>query len=550
MTTSEKYKKELNLLTKSGCGVMLTRTREPFRAIDATKEFAFSINLPFGQWDVVNGWKVWSPAQAVDSPPLEQKIKAPIPAMKWLMDVDGGWNPENYKTPGFYVMHALHPWMKESPEMIELLRQYVRILPSLPQKTCLVIVVPETFVLPDELSHDIPTVDFDLPSIEEMSELFHYVVESATEPGAEVPRLFNKEERGTLSAAAGGLTQMEAELAFSRGIIENLPPGAAIEDIEFDKYNKVILDAKTEIIKQSEVLELMEAVDMSEVGGLDQIKEWVQLAAVAFTDEARDFGVDPPSGIAAIGVPGTGKTLLGKAIATTLGQPLVKFDVSKCFGSLVGESEGKVRSALKQLEAMGRVTVLFDEIDKSLGGAHQSGGDSGVSRRVLGSILTFMQETKAPIFPIYTANRTDSLPPELLRKGRLDEVFAVMPPNRVEREAIFKIHLRKRKQSVRSVKDLDVAIAASKGYVSSELEAAVKEAVKIAFHRKCKVTGELLAEMLRNMRPISEAFPEDFARMNEWAKNNARPASTPCEEEEEPEAVATAPVSVRKRRIG
>ncbi len=531
---------------------MFTRTREPYRAMEAVKEMAFSEAVPFGQWDAVNGWRVYRPSDAPGTKPHNQKTLDPLAAMKWLMNVDGGWEPEGWQAPGYFVMHAIHPWLEKAPAMVELLRQYVRVFPTMSKKMRMVVVVPEHVSLPDEIQHDIPTVDFDLPSIEEMSSLFHYIVESSVPEGQVVPEIYTKGERETIAAAAGGLTQMEAELAFSRAIIENKNSEDSVDEIPFEKFNGTVLDAKTEVVKQSEVLELMEPVDMSEVGGLDALKEWINNAAVAFTEEARNFGVDAPAGIAAVGPPGTGKTLIGKAIATTLGQPLVKFDVSKCFGSLVGQSESRVRSALKQLEAMGRVTVLFDEIDKSLGGSHQSGGDSGVSRRVLGAILTFMQETKAPIFPIYTANRTDSLPPELLRKGRLDEVFAVMPPNREEREAILRIHLKKRKQNVRKIKDLDVAVRASRGYVSAELEAAVKEAVKVAFVRKEDVSGKLIAEMLGEMRPLAEAFPEDFARMSEWAKNNARLASTPSEEDEANEdapSLAEVPAP-RRRRIG
>jgi AAA+ superfamily predicted ATPase len=548
MNTTDKYKKEIRTLSESGCGVMFTRTREPYRAVEAIHELAFAEGLPFGRWDVINGWVVNRPSDAVGAKPEQQKVFDPLSAMKWLMDVDGGWTEENQKAPGYFVMHAIHPWMEKFPAIIELLRQYVRILPTMSKRMRLILVVPEHVNLSDELSHDIPTVDFDLPSIEEMGDLFHYVVGSTVGEGEVAPEMFTNGERETVSAAAGGLTQMEAELAFSRAIVENKLPEEAIDTIPFAKFNRTVLDAKTEIIKQSEVLELMEPVDMSEVGGLDILKEWINVAALSFSEEARAFGVGAPAGIAAIGPPGTGKTLIGKAIATVLGQPLVKFDVSKCFGSLVGQSESRVRSALKQLEAMGRVTVLFDEIDKSLGGSHQGGGDSGVSQRVLGAILTFMQETKAPIFPIYTANRTDSLPPELLRKGRLDEVFAVMPPNREEREAILRIHLKKRKQSLRGVKDLSIAVTRSKGYVSAELEAGVKEAVKFAFVKKVPVTGQLIADMLGQMRPLAEAFPEDFARMSEWAKANARLASSPSEEV--PVEAASTEASPRRRRIG
>jgi len=184
--------------------------------------------------------------------------------------------------------------------------------------------------------------------------------------------------------------------------------------------------------------------------------------------------------------------------------------------------------------------VLIDEIDKGLGGAHKGGGDSGVSKRVLGAILTAMQESSAPIFWIASANRTDGLPPELLRKGRFDEVFAVMVPNRVEREAILRIHLAKRGQAIPD--DLDLAISASKGYVGAEIEAGVKEAVKEAFVKGIEVSGSLVGEQLSCMKPLREAFPEDFAAMEEWALNNARAASVPVEDDETPK------VRVRSRR--
>lgn len=545
MKNNEKYIKQIMTLSASGCGVVFTRTREPFRAMDALKEFAFSKSLPFNVWNFVDGWKTRLPTDDSDKEPAQNKNNDVFSALKWIADVDNNGKKAHDK--GVFVMHAIHPWLDKHPGLIECLRHYVRDFTEL-SSVRLVIVVPEGVNLPDELTHDIPTVDFDLPSLEEIGEILDYVIESGTPEDQEVPEMFTAHERETIIASAGGLTQMEAELAFAKAIVDNRTEDTEWHEISFDAFNRSVLDSKTEVVKQSEVLELMEPVDMDDVGGLDQLKEWIYIAADSFTEEARDFGVDVPDGIAAIGPPGTGKTLIAKAIASALGQPLVKFDVSKCFGSLVGQSESRVRAALKQLEAMGRVTVLFDEVDKSLGGSHQSGGDSGVSKRVLGAILTFMQETKAPIFPIYTANRVDSLPPELLRKGRLDEVFSVMPPNRVEREAIFKIHLAKRKQDVSKITDLHLAIDASKGYVSSELEAGVKEAVKAAFHRKVKVSGALIREMLGNMKPISEAFKKDFDRMSKWATNNARPASSPSPEEESEQVGGDGSVRTRKRR--
>lgn len=526
MKNNDKYVRRFATLSNSGCGVVFTRTSEPFRCMDALKQFAFSRNLPYADWNHVEGWRMRQPTDEPDAKPEVTKLTDPYQALKWIADVDG--EGQNAKTAGVFVMHATHPWLSKHPGMVECLRHYVRDFAEL-TKVRLVLVSPDSANLPDELQHDMPIVDFDLPSQEEMEEILGHVIESCTPEDDEVPEMFSGNERATVVASAGGLTQMEAELAFSEAIVTHRPEEGNWHDIAFADFNNVVLRTKTEVIKQSDVLELMEPVDMKDVGGLDAYKAWIERAASVFDKAARDFGCDMPKGIAAIGPPGTGKTLLGKATATTFGNYLVKFDMSRVFNKYVGESEARVRAALKMLEAMGRVTVLFDEVDKGLGGSHMQGGDSGVSSRVLGSILTFMQETKAPIFPIFTANRTAGLPPELLRKGRLDQVFAVMPPNKVEREAVLSIHLRKRGQKV--PKDLHLAVQASRGYVSSELEAAVKESVWEAYHTGQKVTGALLTHFLQDMRPLCEAFPEDFQAMSEWAVNNAKLASTPIEDE-------------------
>lgn len=206
-----------------------------------------------------------------------------------------------------------------------------------------------------------------------------------------------------------------------------------------------------------------------------------------------------------------------------LGLPAIRFDVGRVFNSLVGSSEARVRAALKMVEAMAPCVLMIDEVDKAFQ-ANSGGGDSGVSQRVLGAILTWMQECQEAVFMIVTANRVNNLPSEFLRRGRLDEVFSVSVPGEEEREEIFKIHLRARRQNPDAV-DLAQAVERSSGYVPAELEAAVKDAVTVAFATQQPVTGELIAEQLGNMKPLSEAFAEDFQRMQTWAEQNARPAN-------------------------
>lgn len=529
MNSKKNYQSEFSILSAAGSGVILTRAREPFRVIDALREHSAELASQghagiFKEWSLLAGWvehDLMNPAK----PPVKDRVGNPQAALKKIADLDGdgsaAW-PD-----GTYVMDGLHPFLggaggPADPMIVAILRKYAYTFAVTKQR--LVLVMPEAFVLPAELQHDIPVVDYDLPDRAELRGVLDEVIDSAFPQDAEVTAIFTEAELEQLVASSSGMTRLEAESAFAQAMVRNY---SSFPAIGFDAFNKVVLTTKTDVVKRSEVLELMQAGRIEDVGGLDQLKAWVGQRKACFTQAAKEFGADVPKGIALIGPPGTGKSISAKAIAATLGQPLIRFDVSRVFGSLVGQSEARVRGALKQLESMAPCVAFIDEIDKAGLDPRKGGGDSGTSTRVMGNILTFMQESSAPIFWLFTANRVDGLPPELLRKGRLDEVFAVLPPNAIERLEVLKIHLRARKQDPEAIADLSEAVEQSEGYVSAELEAAVKESVIESFHTGEPITGAGLVRQLRNMKPISVAFAEDFNRMREWAENNARLASTP-----------------------
>jgi SpoVK/Ycf46/Vps4 family AAA+-type ATPase len=540
MRNHDKYQQEVALNSAAGVGVMFTRTRESFRCIEAISELASSQGIHFGVWNVRDGWKRRAPGTEAEKQKADGNSDV-YKALKRIMDIDGDGTQAWVE--GYYVMTSVHHWLGKHPGMVECIRHYVRDFSQRP-KLRLILVCPEGETLPEELVHDIPVVDYALPDGEELKEIYKYVLESVNEDN-EDKLVHNQRQLHSIISSSSGMTQMEAEVALSKAIVENKPKdGKSWADVEFGKFNSTILKAKTEVVKQSEVLELMPCVPLKEVGGLENYKEWIKTVAACLTPEAIEAGVDKAKGVVVVGPPGTGKTLLGKTTGTALGRPLVRVDISKCFAGIVGQSEGKARSAIKQLEAMSPVVALIDEVDKALGGAHKGGGDSGVSQRVLGIFLTAMQESTADIFWILTANRVGNLPSEMLRKGRMDEVFAVLPPNRAEREAVFRIHLRKRLVDPSNVEGLDMAVDMSKGYVSAEIEAAVKEAKKVSFQSGKEITGHDLCKQLAMMKPISEAFPEDFAEMERWASNNARNASVG--EEEQPLINAVKP---RRRSI-
>lgn len=538
------YQTEVKILSAAGTGVILTRAREPFRVLAALKESATKSSLPYKMWNVVGGWHEYANDLSGDQPSARDKTINPQAALKKIGDLDG--DGSNAWPDGIYVMDGLHPFLGEKPDpvMVAMLRQYAYQFATSEKR--LVIVTPESFVLPAELQHDIPVIDYELPDRDEIASILDEVIEGAFPTNNEPTEVFTAHEKEALVSSASGMTRLEAESAFAQAIVRNLD---SFPEVPFDDFNRIVLSTKTDVVKRSEVLELMKAGRIEDVGGLDQLKAWMAIRKACFSKDAEDFGADKPKGIALIGPPGTGKSISAKAIAATLGQPLIRFDVSRVFGSLVGQSEGRVRAALKQLEAMAPCVAFIDEIDKA-GLSSGATNDSGTSTRVLGSILTFMQESPAPIFWLFTANRVAGLPSELLRKGRLDEVFAVLPPNSVEREEILRIHLKARKQDPDSVEDLAEAIKYSEGYVSAEIEAAVKETVIEAFNSGDKVTGQAIADQLKNMKPISVAFAEDFEAMRSWAENNARLASTPESKSDKTLLKVPAPKQTRRRRIG
>jgi SpoVK/Ycf46/Vps4 family AAA+-type ATPase len=234
-----------------------------------------------------------------------------------------------------------------------------------------------------------------------------------------------------------------------------------------------------------------------------------------------------------VGPPGTGKSLVAKATSSVLGVPLVRLDFGRVFSSFVGSSEERIRKALRMVESMSPCVLFCDEIDKGLGGiAGGSGGDSGVGMRVLGSFLTWLQDCLYPVFTIVTANNVDGLPPELLRRGRFDAIFATALPTPNERREVLAIHLNKRGRDIDSFSEQDInkLLDASHRYVPSELESAVKDALVNAFSEDKELTAQHIVDALATMVPLSKAFEAQINKMNEWSKNNATPVSLTDEE--------------------
>ena len=379
-----------------------------------------------------------------------------------------------------------------------------------------IILVSPTLEVPIELEKEMTVLNLPLPGSPELSALLDKIV-------ADVTRFRNiridleGDSRERLLHAARGLTLSEAENVFARILVQH-------ERLTGDDVPQV-LEEKRQLVRKNGLLEYYEAGEnLRDVGGLAQLKEWLQKRALAFTDEAREFGLAPPKGILLIGVQGCGKSLCAKAISNLWQVPLLRFDIGRMFGSFVGSSEENMRRAIQVAESVAPAILWVDEIDKAFSNASGSSGDSGTSARVFGTFLTWLSEKTAPVFIVATANDISSLPPELLRKGRLDEIFFVDLPQVNEREEIFGIHLTRRGRDPRKFRINELA-AASDGFSGAEIEETLNSALYEAFYSRKDLSADHLLEALRQTVPLSRTMHEAIAEIRQWASGRARAAS-------------------------
>ena len=320
----------------------------------------------------------------------------------------------------------------------------------------------------------------------------------------------------------------EAENVFAKIIVKD-------ERLSGDDVN-VVFAEKQQIIRKSGLLEYYSTSEsFTTIGGMAVLKDWLRKRSVAFGEEARRFGLPAPKGILLLGVQGCGKSLSAKAVSSLWQLPLLRFDMGRMFGSLVGSSEENVRKAIAVAESVAPAILWVDEIDKAFAGTQGSGStDGGTTARVFGTFLTWLSEKTAPVFVVATANDISQLPPELLRKGRLDEIFFVDLPVDAERAEIFQIHLAKRSREPETFRIPDL-VAASQEFSGAEIEQAIISALFDAFYAREDLTTEHLLEALRQTVPLSKTMDEQLSRLRSWADGRARHASVAREAVKEPE---------------
>ena len=342
----------------------------------------------------------------------------------------------------------------------------------------------------------------------------------------ETLQCFNRKKPIEVGITPNGMATIIRNLrGLSRRQAERIIIDTVVNDQRFDDNDiNTVIASKRRLIQQGGLLEYIEApLNMSQIGGMKQLKKWLSQRKETFSAKAIEFGLEPPKGIFMLGVQGAGKSLCAKAIATAWHQPLLKLDPGILYNSYIGQSEHNLRKALQQIEMMSPAILWIDEIEKGFASAASQSTDGGLSKRLFGTLLTWMQERKAPVFVVATANDIAALPPELLRKGRFDEIFFIDLPKLSVRKEIFKIHLQKRKRIPEKF-NLDALAEASEGFSGSEIEQAILSALNTAYADKKELdTGRILTS-IKSSPPLSVTLAEHVESLRQWAQGRCVPA--------------------------
>lgn len=477
---------------RAGYAGLYLVSHEESRVEAELKTVATALKHPLYAWSVTEGLIDTAKGTVRD-------CRDPLEALNAVADL-----PEN----SILLLRDFHPFFQEpSPVLVRQFKDQLRIA-----RTCgkTLAVLGCRLHLPPELEREFAVIDFALPGGEDLAGVVEGIATSAK---LDVPA---GEHREALIDAARGLTTTEAENALALSVVET---GGLLPVI--------VAREKAQAVKKNGLLEIIEAREtLASIGGLDALKDWLLQRKEAFTRRAIDYGLPTPKGVLMLGIPGTGKSLTAKATASAFGLPLLKLDAGRIFAGLVGQSESNLRSVIQTAEAIAPVVLWIDELEKGFSGSRSSGAtDGGTSSRVFGSFIQWMQEKTAPVFVVATANDVTQLPPEMLRKGRWDELWFVDLPGREEREAIWSIQIARYR---RDPSEFDTAQLAksTEGLTGAEIEQVFIDALYRGFAREAEPTDLTIGEVLVDFVPLSKLMAEQISGLRQWAKGRARPATT------------------------
>lgn len=540
-TSMDTLRRHIDITTRASLGIIAVRcpVTEAFRVVETIYLSAKSNQSAFRMWSMLHGWaayeedtvsdllstidgdsdKVFNPIKPVIT---HRNTIAYLQAFEAIAndDVDNRDFPDDC----YYTMIDAHHYFDEPGMQAAIRRQAQRAYDS---DQRLFIVLPDTAEVPDAIAPYLHMIEYEYPKINELISVLELMEENLED--RHKPDL-DDEKRHIICQNALGMTKTAFENAVALSITDWYQDREDENDtVTFDHICDWIRRYKTEALRKTEVLELQQPVNVDQIGGLQNYKDWMEIRKRTYESEAIERGVTPSRGVLVCGPGGTGKSLIAKAAGAQLQLPVVRFDIGRVFGAYVGQSEGRMRGVLKLLDAMAPIVLMVDEIDKGFAGTAKGGSnDGGTSMRVFGTFLTWMQERnqkERPVFLVFTANRVQGLPPELMRKGRLDELWAVNSPNETEREEIIRIHAKKRKLRVPE-DEIYLMVQHSEGLVGAEIESIIEQCLIHAYTESHdKLTVKNFLKERKYLKPLKESFSEDFQAIEEWGRKNARMAS-------------------------
>jgi SpoVK/Ycf46/Vps4 family AAA+-type ATPase len=485
---------DLALLIRARYSLIYIPTIEEERVEKSIEQVAKQLeNRPVYIWDFVDGYQ---------GNPNDRGFgrRNPLQALEFIDKL----SPNE---PGIFILRDYHRFL-EDVSVARKLRNLGRKFKAEPKN--LIILAPQISI-PNDLSEAITILEFPLPNAEEIRSEISKLLQ-ATQQNLATSALDD------LVRASQGLSLDRVRRVLGRAIAEH----QSIEPADVES----ILEEKRQTIRQTQILDFYPtSAQMEDIGGLDNLKEWLVRRGGSFSDKARQYGLPHPRGLLLVGIQGTGKSLTAKAIAHHWHLPLLRLDVGRLFAGLVGESESRTRQMIQLAEALSPCILWIDEIDKAFGGL-DSKGDAGTTSRVFSTVVTWLAEKTSAVFVVATANNVQALPPEILRKGRFDEIFFVGLPSQTERRSIFAVHLQKvRAQNLRDF-DLDRLAAETPSFSGAEIEQILVEAMHIGFSQNRDFTTNDILEAASQTIPLAVTAQEQINALQEWANSGrARLAS-------------------------
>lgn len=488
------FSDEFNLLLRARYPIIYIPTREEERveaaiALSAKQQGDRAVYT----WDFVDGYQ-GNPND------LGFGKRNPLQALEFVEKLPAS-------AAAIFVLRDFHRFLDDI-SISRKLRNLLRLLKSQPKN---LVLLSSQVAIPDDLSEVLTVLEFPLPN--------------ATEITTEVERLLSATGQRVEGKVLDELVRSCQGLSIER-IRRVLARAIALHGELRPEDVDLILEEKRQTIRQTQILDFYPATEnISDIGGLDNLKDWLIRRGGSFSERARQYGLPYPRGLLLVGIQGTGKSLTAKAIAHHWHLPLLRLDVGRLFGGLVGESESRTRQMIQLSEALAPCILWIDEIDKAFSGV-DGRGDAGTTSRVFGTFITWMAEKKSPVFVVATANNIQSLPAEMLRKGRFDEIFFVGLPSQEERRAIFEVHLSRLRSHNLNQYDLDRLAYETPDFSGAEIEQTLIEAMHLGFSQNRDFTTDDILEAASQTVPLARTAKEQIEFLQDWASaGKARLAS-------------------------